>query len=118
MRKLVIRVYVEGKVKKFTAPRFVSWDTFNKTMELNKMFNSNISNEELIPKCFSVMCSIFGHQFNEEQLQRGYAVKEILLKTDEAITYVMSTAELSRKGEVVPFESKSKRSVKTYFTRG
>lgn len=106
MKKLVIRVFVDGKVKKFTAPRFVSWDTFNKTVSLNKLFNSNTPNDVLIPKCYPMVCSIFGHQFTVEQLQKGYDMKEILKKTDEALDYVIAVADLSRKGEVIPFERK------------
>ncbi|MBT2569842.1 hypothetical protein [Planococcus sp. ISL-110] len=104
MKKLVIRVYVEGKVKKFTAPRFVSWDTFRQTMALQKLFDSNAPNEALIPQCYPIICSIFGHQFTVEQLERGYSVEEILKKTGEALHYVFATADLSFKGEVLPFE--------------
>ena len=118
MRKLVIRVYIAGKVKKFTAPRFVSWDTFNKTMMMQKEFNSKVPNEVVLPKCYPLMCSIFGNQFTVEQLEQGYDMKEILLKTSEALDYVISVADLSTKGEVIPFESKPKRNIKTYFKRG
>ncbi|MGO1059350.1 phage tail assembly chaperone G [Planococcus sp. FY231025] len=117
MRKLVIRLYVDGKVRKYTAPRYVSWNTFDETMALQKVFNSNISNQELILKCFYLVCSIFGHQFTVEQLQKGYDIKEILKKTSEALDYVISTADISRKGEVIPFENRSKRSAKANFER-
>lgn len=106
MKKLVIRIYIDGKVKKFTAPRFVSWDTFNKTMVLQKAFNAMQPNEVLLPKCYPMLCSIFGHQFTVEQLQKGYDMSEILKKTNEALDYVITVADLSRKGEVLPFERK------------
>lgn len=109
MRKLVIRVFVDGKVKKFTAPRFVSWDTFNKVMEVRKELNSDMPNEVLIPKSFPLLCSIFGHQFTVEQLERGYKMEELLLKTDEAIDYVIAVANISTRGEVVPFAARSRK---------
>ncbi|WP_185960091.1 phage tail assembly chaperone G [Planococcus soli] len=118
MRKLVIRIYTEGKIKKFTAPRFVSWDTFNKTMVMQKEFDSDAPNEVVLPKCYPLVCSIFGHQFTVEQLEQGYDIKEILIKTSEALNYVISTADLSNRGEVVPFEGRRKRSSKTYINRG
>ena len=110
MRKLVIRVNIAGEVKKFTAPRFVSFDTFNKTADMQRDFNADLPNEILLPQCYPLMCSIFGHQFTVEQLERGYDMKEILLKTSEALDYVISVADLSFKGEVIPFDSKRKRS--------
>lgn len=109
MRKLVIRVFVDGKVKKFTAPRFVSWDTFDRVMELQREFNAHVPNEILLPKSYSLLCSIFGHQFTVEQLQQGYDMSKLLLKTNEALDYVICVSDISRKGEVVPFDAKSRK---------
>lgn len=108
MKKLSIRLNINGKEKRFTAPRMVTGSVLKKTLELNENFDKRRDPEYIFNEHYPFICSVFGHQFTVEQLEKGYDVREILPMAIKAIDHVIEEMELDPLGEVIPFE-KSKR---------
>lgn len=105
LQKHSITLNINGKTKKFKAPKFISSDVFQKTMQLEKDFDDNNEAYLIIEKCYPLICEIFGNQFTLFQLQKGLDVREVLPATCAAIDHVINHMELSR-SETVPNKKK------------
>ena len=103
MKKLTIRLHVDGKEKRFTAPKMVTGSVFQKTLQLEENFDKRRDPAYMFQELYPFICGVFGHQFTEEQLKNGFDVREILPMTDKALNHVIVEMELDPLGEVIPF---------------
>ncbi|WP_404336429.1 phage tail assembly chaperone G [Planococcus rifietoensis] len=109
MKKLTIRLHIDGKEKRFTAPKMVTGSTFKKTLQLERQFDQRRDPEYIFNEHYPFICSVFGYQFTEEQLERGYDVRDILPMATKAIDHVIEEMELDPLGEVIPFDRNKRK---------
>ena len=109
MKKLTIRLHIDGKEKRFTAPRMVTGSVFQKTLQIDENFDKRRDPEYMFQELYPFICGVFGHQFTEEQLKNGFDVREIYPLTVKAINHVIVEMELDPLGEVIPFDRNKRK---------
>lgn len=109
VKKLTIRLHVEGKEKRFTAPKMVTGSVFQKTLKLERLFDERRDPDFIFDEYYPFICAVFGHQFTVKQLEEGYPFREILPMAEKAIDHVMVEMELDPFGEVIPFDRNKRK---------
>ncbi|MBX4373360.1 hypothetical protein K4G95_24225, partial [Mycobacterium tuberculosis] len=74
MKKLSLTLRIEGKKKRFRAPKFVSSDVLPKSLDLEDNIDKMKNPQIVFQKCYPLICEIFGNQFTPSQLQKGIEV--------------------------------------------
>lgn len=109
MKKLTIRLNINGKEKKFTAPKMVTGSVLQKTLKLSNDFDERRDPEYLFNEHYPFICAVFGHQFTLEELENGFDYREVLPMASKAIDHVIEEMDLDPRGEVLPFAARSRK---------
>ncbi|PLR79700.1 hypothetical protein CVD25_06500 [Bacillus canaveralius] len=116
MKNLKIHLIIDGKKKKFKAPKFISGSVFQKTMELERVLDNIQDYNIVFEKLYPLICDVFGNQFTPEQLRKGVDIREIIPLANSVTDHVICHMQLSNKiagvhseGKVVLFEKNNRK---------
>lgn len=97
LKKLIIRLNIDGKKRKFKASKFVSSEVFRRTLELEDDLNKGRDPYMIFNKCYPLICEIFGNKFTSSQLQKAVDIRDILPLAYAAIDHVIEQMRLRNK---------------------